>query len=701
MTAGPRSSAPRDSIPPSTSSTATRRTIFWMMGDTGPCGPCSELHVDLTPGPRDLPPERQQAGRALVNRGDARCIEIWNLVFIQFNANPDGSFGPLPARHVDTGMGFERVCSIIQGTDGLKNFEGAKISNYETDVFRPIFDALEKITGKTYKSTLPASATALSEQEKVDVAFRVIADHLRTLSFSIADGIRPSNEGRGYVLRRILRRAVRYGRNLGLREPFLAKLVPILAETMGPIFPELVKQAELVKTTLTQEEESFFRTLERGIELFDSVILSLSKDQVGFPRRRSLQALRHLRLPARPHRAHGPRARPHRRYRRIRPPDGRAARPRQGRAEKGDHHRRNRRRLRSRAHRLLRLLRTPKRVPHRGQPGRPARRRRDAVLRRDGRPGRRHRRDRDRRPARSPSPTRSAPAASISIVSPSRSTLRPAPPWSSASIRPAARGSRRTTPPPISSTGRCAQWSATPSLRRAATSAPTGSGSTSPTGAALTPDQLAEVESLVNGKIDAGVPVKWEERPLRRGQGRQVDPAIFRRQVRRHRARGLDRRFLARALRRHARPRLGPHRPLQDFVRGRHRRRHSPHRGRRRPGAGRPSPRAVPPAGRAARAAPSQKGGARPIPGADRPRGAAASCGASGRRASGCCTRPPPRSPSTRRTRPSAARPVSRNRPPRTPRNLFPPRATSPAFLFSPSPWPISPPPTCRSSPTR
>jgi alanyl-tRNA synthetase len=260
-----------------------KKDNFWMMGDTGPCGPCSELHVDLTPGPRDLPPERQQAGRALVNRGDARCIEIWNLVFIQFNANPDSSFGPLPARHVDTGMGFERVCSIIQGTRGLEDFEHAKISNYETDVFRPIFDALEKLTGQTYGQTLPASATALSEQEKIDVAFRVIADHLRTLSFSIADGIRPSNEGRGYVLRRILRRAVRYGRNLGLREPFLAKLVPVLAETMGPIFPELVKQAELVKTTLTQEEESFFRTLERGIELFDSVILSLSKDQVGFP----------------------------------------------------------------------------------------------------------------------------------------------------------------------------------------------------------------------------------------------------------------------------------------------------------------------------------------------------------------------------------------------------------------------------------
>jgi alanyl-tRNA synthetase len=247
-----------------------KKDNFWMMGDTGPCGPCSELHVDLTPGDRELDEARQRAGRELVNKGDARCIEIWNLVFIQFNANPDGTFVDLPAKHVDTGMGFERVCSIIQGTNGLIDFsEKAKISNYETDVFRPLFDELEKLTGKTYKSTLPASAQNLSEQEKIDVAFRVIADHIRTLSFSIADGIRPSNEGRGYVLRRILRRAVRYGRNLGLREPFLAKLVTVLGETMGEIFPEVVAQAATIKTTLTQEEESFFRTLERGIELFE------------------------------------------------------------------------------------------------------------------------------------------------------------------------------------------------------------------------------------------------------------------------------------------------------------------------------------------------------------------------------------------------------------------------------------------------
>ncbi len=251
-----------------------KKDNFWMMGDTGPCGPCSELHVDLTLGPRDLDLARQKAGRELVNKGDARCIEIWNLVFIQFNANPDGTFGPLPAKHVDTGMGFERVVSIIQGTQGLTDFTTGKISNYETDVFRPVFDELEKLTGKKYESTLPDSAQNLTENQKIDVAFRVIADHIRTLSFSIADGIQPSNEGRGYVLRRILRRAVKYGRNLGLKEPFLGKLVDVLGKTMGHVFPEVVAKADLIRKTLTNEEESFLRTLERGIELFEGVIKS-------------------------------------------------------------------------------------------------------------------------------------------------------------------------------------------------------------------------------------------------------------------------------------------------------------------------------------------------------------------------------------------------------------------------------------------
>ena len=225
---------------------------FWMMGDTGPCGPCSEVHVDLTP-------DGDTRG-ALVNKNDPRCIEIWNLVFIQFNANPDGTFTPLPQRHVDTGMGFERAVAIIQGTKNLTDFSGTT-SNYETDVFRPIFDEMEKLSGKKIRqhaancegstpgsgvaiggsrSTQSPRATATSTQRRalpgtihIDVAFRVIADHIRALSFAIADGIIPSNEGRGYVLRRILRRAVRYGRTLGFHEPFFFKLVDVVAKTMG------------------------------------------------------------------------------------------------------------------------------------------------------------------------------------------------------------------------------------------------------------------------------------------------------------------------------------------------------------------------------------------------------------------------------------------------------------------------------------
>jgi alanyl-tRNA synthetase len=243
---------------------------FWMMGDTGPCGPCSELHVDLTPAgdPRG----------SLVNAGDPRCIEIWNLVFIQFNANPDGSFSSLPQRHVDTGMGFERVTAIIQGTKNLTDFSGT-ISNYETDVFRPLFDEIEKLSGKKYASTLPKTgSTGETEQEKIDVAFRVIADHIRTLSFAIADGIQPSNEGRGYVLRRILRRAIRYGRSLGFHEPFFFKLVDVLARTTGDVFPGLRENQQLVRDTLYREEEAFNHTLDRGIEEFESMMSALSAD---------------------------------------------------------------------------------------------------------------------------------------------------------------------------------------------------------------------------------------------------------------------------------------------------------------------------------------------------------------------------------------------------------------------------------------
>jgi alanyl-tRNA synthetase len=237
-----------------------KKDNFWMMGETGPCGPCSELHVDLTPA--------GDTNGSLVNKGDARCIEIWNLVFIQFNANPDGTFSPLPARHVDTGMGFERVTGIIQNTNGFKDF-ARTISNYETDIFSPIFDKLEKLSGKKYGSTLPGSAAGTTAQIQTDIAFRVIADHIRTLTFSIADGILPGNTDRNYVLRRILRRAVRYGRELGFHEPFFFKLADVLAETMGDVFPEVRAKKGHVQEVIRVEEEAFNKTLDRGIELFN------------------------------------------------------------------------------------------------------------------------------------------------------------------------------------------------------------------------------------------------------------------------------------------------------------------------------------------------------------------------------------------------------------------------------------------------
>jgi alanyl-tRNA synthetase len=257
---------------------------FWMMGDTGPCGPCSEVHVDLTP-------DGDTRG-ALVNQNDPRCIEIWNLVFIQFNADtvfvPPGitriGYLPLAQRHVDTGMGFERVTAIIQGTKNLTDFSGT-ISNYETDVFRPIFDELEKLSGKKYASTLPLSGSAGgNEQERIDVAFRVIADHIRALSFAIADGIIPSNEGRGYVLRRILRRAVRYGRTLEFHEPFFFKLVDVVAKTMGDVFPEVRSNQSKIKETIRREEEAFNKTLDEGIRMFEAVMMfNAEKAKAGLP----------------------------------------------------------------------------------------------------------------------------------------------------------------------------------------------------------------------------------------------------------------------------------------------------------------------------------------------------------------------------------------------------------------------------------
>jgi len=219
---------------------------FWMMGETGPCGPCSELHVDLTPN--------GDSKGQLVNGDSDECIEIWNLVFIQYNAEADGSFRDLPAKHVDTGMGFERACSIIQNTKGFTDFS-IKPSNYATDVFTPIFRKLEELSGKKYVNIYPAlgaDRSAFNDEMKTAIAFRVIADHLRTLSFSIADGILPGNNGRNYVLRRILRRAVRYGRQLGFsgEKTFFGELVGALVEQMSGVFPELKVREAAVRVTL-------------------------------------------------------------------------------------------------------------------------------------------------------------------------------------------------------------------------------------------------------------------------------------------------------------------------------------------------------------------------------------------------------------------------------------------------------------------
>jgi alanyl-tRNA synthetase/REP element-mobilizing transposase RayT len=243
---------------------------FWMMGETGPCGPCSELHVDLTPEGNPV------TGRNLVNNDSDLCIEIWNLVFIQYNAEADGTFRELPAKHVDTGMGFERACSIIQNTKGFTDFS-KKPSNYATDVFQPIFRKLEALSGKTYLDIYPdlgADRSLFTEEMKTAIAFRVIADHLRTLSFSIADGIMPGNTGRNYVLRRILRRAVRYGRQLGFSgdKPFFGALVETLVSEMGGVFPELKNRQDVVRQTLEQEEASFNQTLDRGLKRFEEAL---------------------------------------------------------------------------------------------------------------------------------------------------------------------------------------------------------------------------------------------------------------------------------------------------------------------------------------------------------------------------------------------------------------------------------------------
>ncbi|MGD0037792.1 MAG: alanine--tRNA ligase [Bacteroidota bacterium] len=226
---------------------------FWEMGETGPCGPCSEIHIDRT--------QNGTATAEMVNAGISEVMEIWNLVFIQYNRDETGKLAPLPAKHVDTGMGFERVCAVLQG----------KNSNYDTDVFTPIIEKISKITRQPYNGSLKSTIGNL--QSEIDTSMRVIADHVRTLTFAIGDGALPCNEGRGYVLRRILRRAARFGRNLGMHEPFIYQLVPTLVDTMGYIFPEIKTQQEHIQKVIKGEEESFNATLDRGLELF--------KDSVG------------------------------------------------------------------------------------------------------------------------------------------------------------------------------------------------------------------------------------------------------------------------------------------------------------------------------------------------------------------------------------------------------------------------------------
>lgn len=238
---------------------------FWEMGETGPCGPCSEIHFDRTP---------DMSGGPLVNAGVPDVIEIWNLVFIQYNRKPNGELEPLASTHVDTGMGFERICAVIQN----------KSSNYDTDIFMPLINKIEELSRRTYNGGL---------DDKDSIAMRVIADHIRTLTFAIADGALPSNEGRGYVLRRILRRGARFARNLGFNEPMMYKLIPILIKNFGDIFPEIKNNYEVITKIVKAEEESFLQTLERGLLKFDELSINthsisgadafLLYDTFGFP----------------------------------------------------------------------------------------------------------------------------------------------------------------------------------------------------------------------------------------------------------------------------------------------------------------------------------------------------------------------------------------------------------------------------------
>jgi alanyl-tRNA synthetase len=235
-----------------------KKDNFWEMGDTGPCGPCTEIHYDS----RSAEERKETPGAKLVNNDHPQVIEIWNNVFMEFNRKADGSLEKLPAQHVDTGMGFERLVRVLQN----------KQSNYETDIFLPLIRKIENISGLRYYE-----GKAGRSEEVINIAMRVISDHIRAISFSIADGQLPSNTGAGYVIRRILRRAVRYGyQSLGLREPFMYELVAVLAHQMGEAFPELITQKELIEKVIKEEETSFYRTLDSGLKKIDAVCIELS-----------------------------------------------------------------------------------------------------------------------------------------------------------------------------------------------------------------------------------------------------------------------------------------------------------------------------------------------------------------------------------------------------------------------------------------
>lgn len=264
--------------------TGGKQDNFWMMGETGPCGPCSEIHVDLTP-------KGDTHGR-LVNQDAAECLEIWNLVFIQFNAEPNGTLEPLPMRHVDTGMGLERVAGIFAATRNFTHFS-QKPSNYTSDLFSDLFAAITDLSGKRYGGSLPKDRMQLSTEELNDCAFRVLADHTRALCIAISDGILPGNEGRHYVLRRILRRALLFGKRLNLPDGALSKLAEPIIEKLSSIFPELRTQRTAIAKVLHAEEQTFARTLDRGLQLIDTITAKSNQlsgekaftlyDTYGFP----------------------------------------------------------------------------------------------------------------------------------------------------------------------------------------------------------------------------------------------------------------------------------------------------------------------------------------------------------------------------------------------------------------------------------